>query len=239
VVKLYALRMKIEEAFRDVKSTRFGLSLELHRTYQVERLQILLLIATLALMVAWLMGKATELTGQHRHYQANTSETASYYRRSSLASKSSMIHAGRYDWRTCMGPSSASINSSKITACLSENRGDPTGAETVLRMGTRRGVVMMRSPARFALTGSSVVGSIRKLSIRSNAEWVRASSSQIGPCHVTVSSLCSRLPRASKASSRLAVARTSNLLGDPHAIEDVSLNHYAGLGGDAFAPEAA
>jgi hypothetical protein len=72
VVKLYALRMKIEEAFRDVKSTRFGLSLELHRTYQVERLQILLLIATLALMVAWLMGKATELTGQHRHYQANT-----------------------------------------------------------------------------------------------------------------------------------------------------------------------
>jgi hypothetical protein len=72
VVKLYALRMKIEESFRDVKSTRFGLSLELHRTYQVERLQNLLLIATLALMVAWLMGKATELTGQHRHYQANT-----------------------------------------------------------------------------------------------------------------------------------------------------------------------
>jgi hypothetical protein len=26
----------------------------------------------LALMVAWLMGKATELTGQHRHYQVNT-----------------------------------------------------------------------------------------------------------------------------------------------------------------------
>jgi hypothetical protein len=72
VVKLYAFRMKIEEAFRDLKSTRFGLSLELHRTYQVERLQVLLLVATLALMVTWLMGKATELTGQHRHYQANT-----------------------------------------------------------------------------------------------------------------------------------------------------------------------
>src|SRR5919109_339215 len=64
--------VQIEEAFRDLKSTRFGLSLELHRTYQVERLQVLLLIATLALMVAWLIGKATELTGQHRHYQANT-----------------------------------------------------------------------------------------------------------------------------------------------------------------------
>ncbi len=71
-VKLYALRMQIEEAFRDLKSTRFGLSLELHRTYQLERLQVLLLIATLALIVAWLMGRATEITGQHRHYQANT-----------------------------------------------------------------------------------------------------------------------------------------------------------------------
>jgi hypothetical protein len=71
-VKLYALRMQIEEAFRDLKSTRFGLSLELHHTYQLERLQVLLLIATLALMVAWLMGRATELTGHHRHYQANT-----------------------------------------------------------------------------------------------------------------------------------------------------------------------
>lgn len=71
-VKLYTLRMQIEEAFRDLKSTRFGLSLELHHTYQLERLQVLLLIATLALMVAWIIGKATEHTGQHRHYQANT-----------------------------------------------------------------------------------------------------------------------------------------------------------------------
>lgn len=71
-VTLYALRMQIEEAFRDLKSTRFGLSLELHRTYQLERLQVLLLIATLALLVAWLIGKATEHTGQHRHFQANT-----------------------------------------------------------------------------------------------------------------------------------------------------------------------
>ena len=64
--------VQIEAACRDLKSTRFGLSLELHRTYHLECLQILLLIATLALMVAWLIGKATELTGQHRHYQANT-----------------------------------------------------------------------------------------------------------------------------------------------------------------------
>ncbi|MFH0352304.1 MAG: hypothetical protein ACHBMF_10310, partial [Chromatiales bacterium] len=71
VVELYALRMRIEEAFRDLKSTR-GLNLELHRAYHVEsqgqgmtllgaprmqRLQILLLIATLALIVTWLLDR--------------------------------------------------------------------------------------------------------------------------------------------------------------------------------------
>jgi hypothetical protein len=59
VVKLYALRMKIEEAFRDVKSTRFGLSLE--------------------------------VTGQHRHYQANTVRNRVVLSTISLASKSLTI----------------------------------------------------------------------------------------------------------------------------------------------------
>jgi hypothetical protein len=35
----------------------------------------MLLIAHLALIVVWLMGKATELTGQHWQYQANTIKT--------------------------------------------------------------------------------------------------------------------------------------------------------------------
>jgi len=38
-------------------------TLELHRTYYLERLQVLLLIASFALVVAWLLGKATELSG--------------------------------------------------------------------------------------------------------------------------------------------------------------------------------
>ena len=47
--------------------------LELHLTYyKVERLGVMLLLGALALMVAWLMGKATQLTNQHRQYQANT-----------------------------------------------------------------------------------------------------------------------------------------------------------------------
>ena len=56
VVRLYARRMQIEEAFRDLKSHRFGLSLEYSGTRQQERLEVLLLIATLALLVLWLIG---------------------------------------------------------------------------------------------------------------------------------------------------------------------------------------
>jgi len=71
-VKLYRLRMQIEEGFRDVKSHRFGLSLNYHRTESVERLQMLLLIAALALMVLWLIGMAIVLLGQHYQFQANS-----------------------------------------------------------------------------------------------------------------------------------------------------------------------
>jgi hypothetical protein len=72
VVRLYARRMQIEEAFRDLKSHRFGLSLEYSGTRERERLEVLLLIATLALLVLWLLGRALELSGQHRAYQPNT-----------------------------------------------------------------------------------------------------------------------------------------------------------------------
>lgn len=75
VVACYAWRMQIEGSFRDLKSTRFGLSLELHLTYQAQRLEVMLLIAAMALLVAWLMGKAAELTEQHWQYQANTVRT--------------------------------------------------------------------------------------------------------------------------------------------------------------------
>lgn len=72
VVKIYRTRMQIEEGFRDVKSHRFGLSMTYHRTASVERLQVLLLIATLALMVLWLLGMAVTLLGKHYQFQANS-----------------------------------------------------------------------------------------------------------------------------------------------------------------------
>ena len=72
---------------RDLKSSRFGLNLEYSGTRHWERLQVLLLLAALALYVLWLLGKAAELTEQHRHYQANTVRSARYCRLSSSASK--------------------------------------------------------------------------------------------------------------------------------------------------------
>ena len=72
IVRLYAQRMQIEEAFRDLKSERFGLGFEVSRSTDTHRIAVLLLIAMLTLLLAWLIGKSVELLGQHRRYQANT-----------------------------------------------------------------------------------------------------------------------------------------------------------------------
>jgi len=71
-VNIYHQRMPIEEGFRDVKSHRFGLGLNYHRTHSASRLQVLLLIANLALIVIWLLGCATMLRQQHYQFQANS-----------------------------------------------------------------------------------------------------------------------------------------------------------------------
>lgn len=72
IVKLYATRMQIEEAFRDLKCPRFGLSLYLNGTYKIARMRILVLLGSITTTFAGLLGKMAELSGQHRHFQANT-----------------------------------------------------------------------------------------------------------------------------------------------------------------------
>ena len=72
VVRIYRARMQIEEAFRDVKSPRFGLALEYHRTTTARRLAVLMLIGALALLGLWLIGTIAHAKGSQRHYQANT-----------------------------------------------------------------------------------------------------------------------------------------------------------------------
>lgn len=72
IVALYAKRMQIEEAFRDAKNHRFGWSLGHVRTASPYRAQLLLLLASMAMLVVTLVGLAAESRGAHRAYQANT-----------------------------------------------------------------------------------------------------------------------------------------------------------------------
>ena len=72
VVKLYSLRMQIEETFRDAKSHRFGWSLEDVRTESHQRLSILIMLCSIAMLIAMLTGVAAEMQGLPKAIQANT-----------------------------------------------------------------------------------------------------------------------------------------------------------------------
>jgi hypothetical protein len=72
IVSLYARRMQIEEAFRDVKNHRFGWCLSDARTSTPQRTLMLLILATFATVIATLIGLSAEAAGAHRAYQANT-----------------------------------------------------------------------------------------------------------------------------------------------------------------------
>lgn len=72
IVSLYATRMQIEEAFRDLKCLRYGLGFELHLSRSRERIAGLLLIAALAFFVLWLIGSQALVHGLQFHFQSNT-----------------------------------------------------------------------------------------------------------------------------------------------------------------------
>lgn len=72
VVAVYAQRMQIEEAFRDLKSERFGLGFSANRSTQKARLEVLLLIACLALFVLRLIGEAGRARQLEFQFQSNT-----------------------------------------------------------------------------------------------------------------------------------------------------------------------
>jgi hypothetical protein len=60
VTTLYAKRMQIEEAFRDLKSHRYGLGLEDSLSRLAPRLSVLLLLNALANFAAWLLACVLE-----------------------------------------------------------------------------------------------------------------------------------------------------------------------------------
>jgi hypothetical protein len=72
VVRLYTLRMQIEETFRDAKSHRWGFGLRYARSSRCKRLEILVLISALATLVYWLADLVAKDRGWAKHFQANT-----------------------------------------------------------------------------------------------------------------------------------------------------------------------
>lgn len=75
VINLYKTRMQIEEGFRDIKNSRWGLAFNEARCTSTYRYENLLLVAHLATFAVWMIGKVAELKQWHRHYQANTVKT--------------------------------------------------------------------------------------------------------------------------------------------------------------------
>lgn len=72
IKQLYTQRMQIEETFRDLKCHRWGFGLRYARCNDGRRLEILLLLGTLATLVTWLIGIAGRAMLWQRRLQANT-----------------------------------------------------------------------------------------------------------------------------------------------------------------------
>ena len=72
VVRIYKSRMQIEEGFRDMKSKLYGLGFNESKSYKINRIAILVLIAILAGLLLIMIGAAAEQAGFAKHFQANT-----------------------------------------------------------------------------------------------------------------------------------------------------------------------
>jgi len=75
VMNIYKKRMQIEEGFRDLKNTRNGFSLRHCRSYNIERLNVALLISAIAMLFLWVLGLAAKQKEIHYSYQANSIKT--------------------------------------------------------------------------------------------------------------------------------------------------------------------
>jgi len=101
-VNAYKTRMQIEEGFRDMKSSRFGLGFEQNNTRKMDRLKNLILLTTLASMILILIGSVVASKGYSYRFQSNSTRShrvLSYFYLGKRA-----IHTDLYipkaDWQT-------------------------------------------------------------------------------------------------------------------------------------------
>jgi hypothetical protein len=84
VVDAYAMRMQIEETFRDTKNHRYGWSAKDIRSKSEKRVDVLLLIAAFAGVAVHMVGLAAAAKDLHRGFQANTLRSRSVFSTFSL-----------------------------------------------------------------------------------------------------------------------------------------------------------
>ena len=72
IVKIYKIRMTIEEGIRDTKSRTTGFSMNDNLTIQSKRYTVWLLLSALASLIAWMVGHTAEKLNLHYAFQANT-----------------------------------------------------------------------------------------------------------------------------------------------------------------------
>jgi hypothetical protein len=80
LVRLYRQRMQIELSFRDMKSQHFGEGLECSRSCGVGRFTVLVLIASLAAFLLWMLGSAAERCDLHRRVHPTNGKRRVYSR---------------------------------------------------------------------------------------------------------------------------------------------------------------
>lgn len=93
IIGMYALRMQIEQNFRDLKCSQHGFGLENSGTKDLMRLKNLLLIAMLATFMAFIVGLCAEKCGLHRTFQANTIKERRVL---------SLVYLGKRVWKTAL-----------------------------------------------------------------------------------------------------------------------------------------
>jgi hypothetical protein len=80
LVRVYRQRMQIELSFRDMKSQHFGEGLECSASRGVGRYTVLVLIASLAAILLWLIGTAAERCGVHERMRPGSRKRRAYSR---------------------------------------------------------------------------------------------------------------------------------------------------------------
>jgi Transposase DDE domain len=74
ITNIFRHRMRIEENIRDTKSPHYGFGLKDSITRSAQRMNILLLIAAIATLIAWLAGLITKYRGNAADFQAHSAK---------------------------------------------------------------------------------------------------------------------------------------------------------------------